>query len=141
MEAIDALYEAVHSLVMLRRVFKLAEEYVRVGQVAVGAPLRRLVVELARDPQPLRVVADRARELPEKVARVAEVPARATHGLPVFQASHQFEVLPGTYNTRVKQWLYLMCQKYFYILELSVYTNQLYNKLNEPLIQLLWLIY
>lgn len=55
----------------------------RVAQVAVGAALGGAVAGLARDLQPLGVVANCARELAKEVARVAEVAARAPHSLPV----------------------------------------------------------
>lgn len=74
-------------------VFKLSKEYVWVPEVAVGTTLGRLVSEVARYLQPLRVVSDGAREVSEQVAGVAQVAARPAHGLPVAKAAHQLQIL------------------------------------------------
>ena len=79
---------------MFSRILKLSEEYVWVAEVAVGSSLGRLVAELSRYLQPLRVEADGAGEVAEEVACVAQVPTRATHRLPVAEAAHQLEILP-----------------------------------------------
>lgn len=74
---------------MLCRILELAEEDVRVAEIGVGATLGRLVARVARDVQPLRVVAYGACKVPEQIARIAQIATSAARRRAVAQRTHQ----------------------------------------------------
>jgi hypothetical protein len=81
-----------HLLVVLDRLFKLAEKYVRIAKIALSSSFGRFVLHFASNGESLSMRLDSSSELSEQIQSVADVTVSASLSRSIGHLFHQLQI-------------------------------------------------